>query len=295
MKRGPRPLHPIGVQLAYYAELRALVYRARGLVRARLVTKLPELLESVSELHDGAGGLFRPDAGGRDECPAGGLFRSSRVDARAPDVNRIMGQIAAALWGAFPQERLERIAARYARATSEHQRDQLFNQLKGVAGIDLGGIMDRRVGPAVKQFVAENVALIRTVPTDYFQDVEREVLRGMKAGDRASEIETALEERAGVARNRSALIARDQVLSFQADLNRLRQTNLGISRYVWRGADDGRERDEHVENNDQVFEWANPPGDPADPHVGTHPGTGILCRCYADPVIDDLTDPAESS
>lgn len=266
MKRRPRPLLPTGVGLAYYAELRALVFRARQLVRERLVSRLPELLERAGELH-------------------------SDAPHRPATVNRVIGQIAVALWKAYPQERLERIASRYAAATSTHQRDQLFNQLKGVAGIDLGGIVDRGLRPVVRQFVAENVALIKTVPTDYFQDVEREVLRGVRAGDRASEIEGALEDHANVARNRSALIARDQVLKFNGDLNRVRQTNLGIDRYVWRGADDGHERPEHLENNDQTFEWADPPGDPADPHIGTHPGTAINCRCYADPIVEDLAAP----
>lgn len=262
----PRAIIPTGVALAYYAELRKIVALAKRLVAERLLPRLPEMADRAAEqLHTDA--AHRPST-----------------------VNRIMGQIADAVWRAYPQKRLERIATRYAQATGRHQRDQLFNQMKAVVGVDLPSIVDRGLKPAVKQFVAENVALIKTVPTEYFQNVESEVLRGMRAGDRASEIEDRLEEHAGVAQNRSALIARDQVLKFNGDLNRVRQQNLGVESYVWRGTPDGRERPEHVENNNQTFRWDDPPGDPADPHVGTHPGTAISCRCYADPLVEDLAD-----
>lgn len=262
----PRALLPTGIALAYYAELRKIVTLARRLVRERLISRLPEMVQRAGEqLH--ADAPHRPGS-----------------------VNWIVGQIADAVGRAYPQKRLEKIATRYASATSNHQRDQLFNQMKPIVGIPLKSIVDRKLKPTVKQFVAENVALIRTVPADYFQDVERIVLQGMSAGSRADEIEGQLEDRANVAQNRSALIARDQVLRFNGSLNNLRQQNLGVEKYIWRGTPDGRERPEHVENNDQVFSWDDPPGDPDDPHVGTHPGTAINCRCYGEPYFEDVDD-----
>jgi SPP1 gp7 family putative phage head morphogenesis protein len=258
--RRARPVQPTGIQLTYYAELRAILRYARELVRARVY---PRLAGWRDPMHGDAG---------------------ERVDAPPRGVNRVLQQIAEAVARKYPLARLERLVGKIAAATGTHQRSQLQRQLEG---IDLGKIVDRGLKPQVQHFVAENVALIRTLPADYFQDVEREVLRGVRAGDRASEIQAALEERADVAQNRAALIARDQVLSFQADLNRTRQENLGVSEYIWRATPDERTRPEHAERDGQTFSWDDPPGDPNDEHTGGHPGEAINCRCNAEPIIPE--------
>lgn len=255
---------PHGAQLDYYAALKRIVAFARKLVQARVIERLPELLQRAEDLHTDAA-----------------QHPGKRINALMQGVANTFDRI-------YPQARLERIARAAATVTNNHQRVQLQKQMKSAAGVDLGVIADRKTAPAINLFVAENVALIRTVPQRYFDDVETEVLRGMRAGTRAQELAGALEERASVAQNRAKLIARDQVLKFNGDLNRVRQTNLGVESYTWATAEDERVRPAHAERDGQVYRWDDPPGDPTDPAIGGHPGVAINCRCQALPNVEEL-------
>jgi SPP1 gp7 family putative phage head morphogenesis protein len=93
-----------------------------------------------------------------------------------------------------------------------------------------------------------------------------------------------LEERMGVAESRANLIARDQVGKLFGQLNEKRQTELGVTGYVWRTVHDNRVRELHEDRDGQHFDWNDPPEETPD---DGHPGTPIQCRCYAEP---DLTE-----
>lgn len=66
-------------------------------------------------------------------------------------------------------------------------------------------------------------------------------------------------------------------------INQLRQQELGIEQYIWRSQDDTKVRDSHVEYDDQVFRWDEPPED-------GHPGQAHNCWCYAEPVSPSAPD-----
>lgn len=269
-RRVPKALMPSGIQVRYRAFLVAIVARAHGLVRERLYPRLGDLL----------GEGDRADA---------------HTDATPRSVNRVMQAVTEAFDRAYPQRRLEKMAEQIAAQTSKHQKAELQKQIKSALGVDLRTAADKGIGTLTRQFVAENVALIKTIPRAYFADVESHVLDAMRAGERHETLAATLEDRLGVAEDRAALIARDQVLSFQADLNQTRQKGLGIERFKWRCSNDERVREAHAERDfetgdppGQIFEWDEGPGDASDPGDGEFPGDGINCRCYADPVVDDL-------
>ena len=74
-------------------------------------------------------------------------------------------------------------------------------------------------------------------------------------------------------------ITRDQTSKLIGQLNEERQTNIGITHYVWRTSEDERVRPTHRRNNGVQFAWNSPP-------IRTgHPGNDIQCRCTADPVL----------
>jgi SPP1 gp7 family putative phage head morphogenesis protein len=267
--RAPRMRQPDTARLDYYRALREYVRAAHRLVRERLLAILPELVEHG---HDQAGRRVDANPGGR--------------------VNTKMGQIRAALDRAFPTEELARWPAQAARATSEIQKRELFRQVKAIAGISLESIADGRLSGRIRQFTAANVALIKSIPSDYFSEVEQVITAGVAAGTAAGDLADEVEERFGVAEDRAKVIARDQVGKFYASLNETRQTSLGIDRYIWRTAEDERVRDEHDDFADQEYAWDDPPGD-GSAREGTHPGTAINCRCWPEPVIpeDEETAP----
>ncbi len=68
------------------------------------------------------------------------------------------------------------------------------------------------------------------------------------------------------------------------DLSKFRQTNLGITQYVWEDSDDTRVRATHAAHDGKIFQWDKPPLDTG------HPGEDYQCRCWANPdfgVIDE--------
>lgn len=275
-KRAPKPVPPTGIQVSYYAELKRMVAYARKLVEKRLLPVLPDLL--------GRAAAQRGDS----------ISQAVHLDAEGGNpqrrVNKIIRGMESALSKAFPHDRLEALAERVAEATSEHQKAELLRQVKSTVGVDLKNIADRKLRPRVKQFAAENVALIKTIPQQLFADVEKRVLSGMRQGLRHEELAEQLQERFGVSESRAKLIARDQVLKFNGELNKVRQQDLGVTRFVWRTVHDNRVREVHSERDGKTYSWDDPPGDESDPGDGSFPGEGINCRCWSEPVISDLVD-----
>lgn len=51
--------------------------------------------------------------------------------------------------------------------------------------------------------------------------------------------------------------------------------------YIWRTQDDGKVRDSHAANDDQIFLWNNRP-------ATGHPGEDFNCRCWAEPIGDSF-------
>jgi SPP1 gp7 family putative phage head morphogenesis protein len=178
-----------------------------------------------------------------------------------------------------------------ARKTERHNRTQVDRQVKAVLGIDvfqaepwLDGAMD--------SFVRENVKLIKSISRRYFDEIEQIVHREVRAGRRADVIAKQIEKRFGVAKSRAALIAQDQVGKFNGQLAGERHHALGIRRYRWRNSRDERVRGNpaglyphakysHHHREGKIYRDSKPPPD-------GHPGEPIRCRCWREPVFEDI-------
>jgi len=167
-----------------------------------------------------------------------------------------------------------------------HDR-QWRKMMKGAIGVELYNT-EPWIEDSLKSFTSENVALITKLTKDTEQDIHSVVMGGIRAGKRAKtlqqEILAGTKLQRGIfkkVRTRAKLIAVDQVLSFNSNLNKMRQEDVGIKRYIWRDSQDRRVRPEHQIYNGQTYKWSQPPPD-------GHPGEPIRCRCYAEPIFDDL-------
>ena len=173
--------------------------------------------------------------------------------------------------------------------TSKVNRAQTKAQLDAV-GINI--FKDTpSLGKFLKSFTARNVSLIRTVPDQALTSVQTVIESGIASGLRIEEIQKQLfyiikpEDGASSsefrkARNRAALIARDQVLTFSQQLSKARQTENGVSRFVWRTVGDERVRPLHEDRDGKEYAWETGAG-AQDPY----PGSGINCRCSPEPVL----------
>lgn len=126
-----------------------------------------------------------------------------------------------------------------------------------------------------------NARLIRSVAEDNLDRIADVVEDGFKTGSRASVVAERISEETGIAQRRAKTIARDQIATLQGQVVAARQERLGIERYRWRTVGDARVRTAHALREGKIFRWDAPPPD-------GHPGQPINCRCYAEPVLEDV-------
>lgn len=260
--RKPLPqLQPDAIRLAYYQELKLVLQRARALVAARVLPTLGELVAQADR--------ERGDV-------------AQRADSAGSRVNTLLDGVADTLFQELTGPVLERLADKIARRTSDFQRQELQKQIRSALGVDLQ-LVERNLSTRVEDFTAEQVARIKSMAQGYLDDVEKRVIAGVRAGTRPTEIAQGLVERYGVAESSAQRIANDQVGKFYGELNRVRQTDLGVNRYVWNTVRDNRVREEHAVRQGETYSWDEPPED-------GHPGEAINCRCFAEPDLSQLLD-----
>jgi SPP1 gp7 family putative phage head morphogenesis protein len=114
--------------------------------------------------------------------------------------------------------------------------------------------------------------------------VNKTVQDAFTGGLRVEVLREQIMERFDVGRSRADLIARDQTLKLNGQINRNRQKEIGIDRYEWSTSRDSRVRKTH-KHDGKIFSWDDPPDPP-----GVHPGQDYQCRCIAIPVAPDWLD-----
>ncbi len=265
-KRVRPPVQPKAIEQDYLARLLAIMRRSRELVHARLLPVLGELARQAAPL--------------------------TRTDGYADILADLVDQLEREIGGVVPGDQdLRQTAFEFAGRVNAQNSRETSRMVRELTGIDVIGRVPGLEEKA-SAFARQNVQLIKSLPADYLHDVEQTTLRALRTGKRAEEIAGELEDRFGVSANRAALIARDQIGKLNGEINQERQQNLGITRYKWRTANDERVRGapggkyptaepSHFDREGQIFAWNDPP-------EGGHPGQAIQCRCWPEPLIEDL-------
>lgn len=254
-KRLPRQAQPNAQRRRYFGILQARILAPMiALVKRRLFPVLGELARQAE---------------------------GARLDAAGDlDVNDILDELQDTFTEEFTNTELAKMVQPVADDVTEFQRGQLSTQVSAGLGVDVIR-SEPFLQPAVDQFTKENVALIKSIPSEFFSDLEKRLSAAIADGDRPDELQDMIMERYGVSESRAALIARDQVGKFYGNLNETRQKNLGVRAYIWRTSQDNRVREEHAMREGERYTWDDPPED-------GHPGEAINCRCWAEPDLQDV-------
>lgn len=273
----PRQAEPLAQQRRYAKRIkRRVLESAMVLVRELLIPHLEALAEQGSKVAT----TKVTDARQFYGDPVSGLPYAV-TDAKEIDLGEIMDEISDRYFETWTRKEFVKVVRPVAVEVADFEAQQLNKQLSAALGeaisLDIVGSEPWLQG-AIADFTRENVALLKSIPEQFFTDLEKSLSASIADGARWEDMAAEVEERYGVAESRAELIARDQVGKFNGDLNRTRQTDLGITRFVWRTMGDERVRDEHVGRNGVSYEWNDPP-------EGETPGEPIQCRCYAEPDI----------
>jgi SPP1 gp7 family putative phage head morphogenesis protein len=179
-------------------------------------------------------------------------------------------------------ERLAKLAAQRALGAVD---EALAESLQKAVGVDISSYLgpDSDIRAALADAVEANVVLIKSIPTQYLDDIRATVSKAFARGERFESVAKLIAHVGDVTESRAALIARDQISKMNASFNEVRQASVGITHYVWSTSRDERVRPSHRALNGETFAWAKPPEVDGE-HV--NPGEAINCRCVALPVID---------
>jgi len=139
---------------------------------------------------------------------------------------------------------------------------------------------------AVQAVLAENVALIRSIPQQYFTEVEGLVMRSIAVGGDLKTLSQQLHKRYGITKRRAGFIARDQNNKANAVMVRVRQDAIGVTHAMWVHSGGGKEpRPDHVEADGKRYEIAK--GMNLD-DGWVWPGQLPNCRCISRPILPDF-------
>jgi len=155
-----------------------------------------------------------------------------------------------------------------------------------VTGIDIAPTLAER--EAIQAWARDGVDLIKRVQRDLLTDLDRVIAEAARGGVRVEALARDLEARLGIHDRHAQLIARDQTGKLNARVTQATQDAAGITQYIWRTARDQRVRERHQELEGTTWDAAGPGAPEAGPYgQHAHPGEGIQCRCYREPIIPD--------
>ncbi len=267
----PKQQPPLTIGLEYARALRAAVGRLQAMVRARLAP------------------MLREDGQRMDAPPA------ADGEAMARALEGLEAE-----WWETEGAKLTELAGRVGAKVSTHQERELVKQLSAAASVQKG-LRQRpsaRAGQAPKlplvrdtlrEFQAQNVALIQSIPEKAHQRLRSVLADGIAKGRTVEQIGLDIEGEFEVTKRRALLIARDQTMTLAEQLNRERQKAIGVTEYIWRArggpVGDGRNRREHLALHGTRQRLDQPPVvDSAGNRA--QPGEQVNCRCWSEPVLD---------
>ena len=258
--RLPKQIWPKSIEMEYGKSLIGLLEHAKPAL-APLFHELPTLLAQADRDRRG------------DRFDAGEPERARKLIAAARD----------ALEQRTKPTEVEALARVFGKRTQSYQRIQLGRQVKAAMGADVLAADNGRIAALLDHFAHENAVLIKSVPIDFIDEIEKRVTHAFTSGTRSENLADDLEERYDISERHARLIARDQIGKLYGQTNAVRQQDIGIESFTWRTAGDERVREEHAELEGQEFDFSDPPSEGL-------PGEPIQCRCYAEPVIGALRD-----
>lgn len=177
--------------------------------------------------------------------------------------------------------------ARYFGTAVEKRSSAALRKILQDAGLSVEFTLTPAMQDVLDATVNANVALIKSIPAQYFEQVEGLVMRSVQTGRDLGGLTKDLEARYGITRRRAAFIARDQNDKATAAMTRARHLEIGLEEAIWVHSGGGHEaRPTHLKAGRDRAHYRISEGW-FDPAVGNHvqPGQLINCRCIGRPVV----------
>lgn len=180
-------------------------------------------------------------------------------------------------------EQADSVADWFTRAALRSTDTQVRASLSELAGFTVQFQGSRALNTVLQSLIAENVALIRSIPSEYALEVEGLVMRSVRDGRDLGFLQAELQRRYEITERRARTIARDQNHKATQSLARERLKQNGITRATWVHVGGTTEpRISHVRADGKEFDIAE--GLEIEGEK-IFPGQKINCHCRMRPVL----------
>ena len=151
-------------------------------------------------------------------------------------------------------------------------RSEMEKTFRSALGVDIRPFL---VEPEIQNFlkdkVAENVNLIRTIPKRFQEGLQTKVMRQFhEAPFDEQKFAEMVSKQYGSAGYNLKRIVRDQNSKINGQLTAMRHGQLGIESFIWSSSADARVRPDHMARDQVLYKYSEPPD-------GELPGEPILC------------------
>lgn len=162
---------------------------------------------------------------------------------------------------------------------SRHRR-AFQGAVRSSFGIDLSPVLSQHDVREHLELASQRTLLaMRGMTDDLAKRTSNTLIEGVVQGRRSRAIASDIAEDLGISQRRARMIARNETATLNGTLNKVRQQQAGVKRYVWSTSMDERVRPLHQEREGRTYSWDDPPSD-------GHPGEPINCRCVARAIIE---------
>ncbi len=139
--------------------------------------------------------------------------------------------------------------------------------------------------------IAENVSLIKSIPSQYFKDVTGAVMRSITSGQGMYDLLPEIKKYEQLTARRAELLALDQTRKAYTSVNAIKLDKLGVKKFEWIHSGGGRDpRESHLRIDGKIFSFANVEKEQAALGVPKDdrglPGYPVNCRCTLSPVLE---------
>jgi len=190
-----------------------------------------------------------------------------------------------ARWETKIDETAPRLAQWFAQS-SARRSDAGLKKILADGGMTVQFQLTPKMRDVYTATVAENVGLIRSIGSQYHDEVQGMVMRSVTAGRDLGGLTSELTQRFDITKRRAATIALTQNNLATSTFVKVRQVDLGVQA-CWLHSHGGKEpRPTHLANSGNVYDPAVGWFDP-DPKVRRPiwPGQLIRCRCVSRTVV----------
>ncbi len=281
LKKAPKWLEPLTAERGYTASLYLYTFQIRKQITEHLIPKLPLWLTF--------GTITYPD-------PVDPIKNDDIIDDILSDLDATLDLIEELL---IPAEtRAIESAKVFGAEVAVFNNRQFEKSVDSVLGVDI--FLDEPwLETQLKLFADQNSQLIQNMTENEMERVSGIVQRGLQEGASLESVTENIENSFGITRRHAKLIARDQTSKLNASLTKLRQQELGITRYRWLTAGDERVRQSHRVLDQKICRWDDPTVY-LDENTGNwvkrsniggtlvNPGTDVNCRCQAIAQFEDI-------